>query len=283
MSYVDLHLHLLPGVDDGAPDLQHSLEYARRMVAEGVSEATVTPHVGAGLTYDPLTIPARVAALQESLDARAIELRLHAGGEIHPARARHLSDTVLEIVAHGPQDSRWVLFEVPFTGVDEHFVAGCRELRQRGYGVLVAHPERAAGLLPGGLDLLRPELEAGALLQVNVCSLLGNHGVDIQRAAHELVRDGLAFVLASDAHPGTREHTLRLGFDLALRAGASSLAAWRLTQGNPRFLLEQGIPPWPRWLGDPRSAPDALSGDAMSRHHVAAAGTAPPLGDGRRR
>lgn len=254
MSYVDLHLHLLPGVDDGAPDLRHSLDYARRMAAAGVTEATVTPHVGAGLAYDPLSIPERLAALRQAVDDEGLPLRLHAGGEIHPAGARGLTDVELEAVAHGPSGSRWVLFEVPFAGVDEDFLVSCRDLRRRGYGLLIAHPERAAELLPNGLALLRPELEAGALLQVNVCSLLGNHGASIQAAARDLVRDGLASVLASDAHPGTREHTLRLGLHLAIRAGASSLAAWRLTQGNPRFLLEHGIPPWPQWLGQPRSS-----------------------------
>lgn len=248
MSYVDLHLHLLPGVDDGARDRDESLRFARRLVAEGITEATVTPHVGTGLSYDPLSIPERVRALQSAIDARGVDLRLHAGGEIHPGGARELSDDELRVISHGPQGSRWVLFEVPFAGVDDDFLDSCAALRRRGYGLLIAHPERALGLMPEGLGLLRVELEAGALLQVNVSSLLGQHGPEAQRAGAELVRGGLAFVLASDAHPGTREHTLALGFDLAVRAGASHLAAGRLTQGNPRFLLEQGIPPWPRWM-----------------------------------
>lgn len=245
MSYVDLHLHLLPGVDDGARDLRQSLEFSRRLVSEGVREVTATPHVGAGLPYCPLSIPERVAALQRAINAEGIGLSVHAGGEIRPAGAPQLSDTELEVIAHGPQGSRWVLCEAPFEGIDEHFLEICGDLRRRGFAVLIAHPERAEGLMNGGLSRLAPEIEAGALLQVNVCSLLGNHGAMAQDAATALVRDGRAFVLASDAHPGSREHTLRLGFELALRAGVSSLHAWRLTQGNPRFLLEHGIPPWP--------------------------------------
>jgi protein-tyrosine phosphatase len=83
---------------------------------------------------------------------------------------------------------------------------------------------------------------AGALLQVNVCSLLGNHGLEVQEIAVAIVRSGTAFCLASDGHPGTREHTLQLGFHLLLKAGASSTQAWRLTQANPRFLLASGVP-----------------------------------------
>ena len=83
---------------------------------------------------------------------------------------------------------------------------------------------------------------AGALAQVNVCSLLGNNGLDVQETAVTLLRSGRAYVIASDGHPGTRDHTVALGFVLALRAGASSVQAWRLTQDNPRFLLMHGIP-----------------------------------------
>ena len=265
MSLVDLHLHLLPGVDDGARDLAESLTFARRMVREGVTEATVTPHVGSGFRYDPLTIPERVAALQRALDDDGIPLRIHPGGEIHPRGADGLSDAVLRTIAHGPKGARWVLIEVPFAGIEQEFVRSCRLLRRRGYGLLIAHPERAAGLLSGGLELLGPEIEAGALLQVNICSLLGNHGPEVQHAARQLVRRGLAFVLGSDAHPGTREHTIALGLALAGEAGLSSVAAERLTAANPRFLLEQGIPRWPIWAptiaayrtgGEVRGAPD---------------------------
>jgi protein-tyrosine phosphatase len=76
---------------------------------------------------------------------------------------------------------------------------------------------------------------------VNVCSLLGRHGLAVQEAAAALVRSGRAFCVASDGHPGTREHTQQLGFHLLVRAGASSVQAWRLTQANPRFLLREGI------------------------------------------
>ena len=108
--------------------------------------------------------------------------------------------------------------------------------------LLLAHPERAAGVLGAGRERLEALRAGGALLQVNVCSLLGNHGLDVQETAARLVRRGMTYCLASDGHPGTRDHTLQLGFHLLLRAGASSAQAFRLTQANPRFLLHQGIP-----------------------------------------
>jgi protein-tyrosine phosphatase len=241
MSYVDLHLHLLPGVDDGAADEAESLAYVRRMHAEGVREATVTPHIARHVPLDVHSIAGRVARLQRRIDEEGLGVRLHSGGEIHPTSAPTLAPDELERIAQGPPGRRWLLFEVPFAGVDDGFVAQCARLRELGYGLLIAHPERASDLLADGLNRLAPTLAGGGLLQVNVCSLLGHHGLVVQETAVELLRNGLAHVIASDAHPGTREQTLRLGFDLAIRAGASSVQAWRLTQDHPRALLRAGM------------------------------------------
>ncbi len=241
MAHIDLHLHLLPGVDDGAPDEAAALEHAARMVADGVREATVTPHVGApAIPLDPLTIPDRTAALQAALDREGLALRLHPGGEIFPGT--ELTRAELDAIAHGPPGARWVLAEVPFDGVDDGFFASLDTIRGRGFSVLIAHPERAAGVLDGGLEPLVAELERGAAFQVNVCSLLGRHGPEAQDAARRLVRAGLAHVLASDGHPGTREHTLAAGTAPAIAAGASPVQARRLTYANPRLLLRDGLP-----------------------------------------
>ncbi len=85
-------------------------------------------------------------------------------------------------------------------------------------------------------------LEAGALLQVNVCSLLGRQGPEAHAGATRLVREGVAYVLASDGHGGNRAHTLAAGTAAARAAGASAEFSRRLTGANPRFLVEHGIP-----------------------------------------
>ena len=90
--------------------------------------------------------------------------------------------------------------------------------------------------------MLRHELAAGALLQVNVCSLLGRQGPEARAGAVKLVRDGHAYVLASDGHGGHRAHTLAEGAPAARAAGVSHLRSRQLTEANPRFLLESGIP-----------------------------------------
>lgn len=242
MSYVDLHLHLLPGVDDGPPDEESALAFARRLVACGVREATVTPHTAhARFPLDIGSIPERTAQLRDRLGAAGIALTLHAGGEIHPAGAADLSAAELEIVANGPPGARWVLLEAPFGGISRRFLAACAHVRAQGFGLLIAHPERSAGLLSGGLALLRPELVAGAVLQVSVDSLMGRQGGEAREAAAHLVRSGLAYVVASDGHGAGRAQTLRDAQGPLHAAGASAVRAWRLTQANPAFLLHQGI------------------------------------------
>jgi protein-tyrosine phosphatase len=244
VSYVDLHCHLLPGIDDGSAELDDALRHARRLQAEGVRDVACTPHVKRDLF--PRVVPAelggRVRALQSALAQAGLLVRVHAGGELAHEEALALDAGELELIAQGPARARWLLLECPFAGIDESFLAAAERLGDLGYGLLLAHPERTARILEDGWERLQELRAAGALLQVNVCSLLGSHGLEVQQTAVALVRAGLAFCLASDGHPGTREHTLQLGFHLLLRAGASSAQAFRLTQANPRLLLREGVP-----------------------------------------
>ncbi|MDX6666190.1 MAG: protein-tyrosine phosphatase [Solirubrobacteraceae bacterium] len=246
MSYVDLHRHLLPGIDDGPPDDQASLEYAAALFAAGIREATVTPHVAhARFPLDIATIGDRTALLQEQLRRAGIGIALHPGGEIHPSGAADLSEHELDTIAHGPRNARWVLLEVPFGGISRLFLDACEQIRGHGFGLVIAHPERASGLLEGGLARLRSEMAAGAVLQVSVCSLIGRHGHEAQLAGEYLVRTGLAYVIASDGHGGARAQSLAEGVAPARAAGASAVQAWQLTQANPAFLLRHGIAPEP--------------------------------------
>lgn len=239
MSYVDLHCHLLPGIDDGARTKSDALRHAGRLAAEGVRDVACTPHVKR--TIFPRVrleeLGERRRALQAAIDAEGLGVRLHPGGELAHEDALTLAPADLRLIAQGPPGARWLLLECPFAGMDDEFDAAAARLAGLGYGELLAHPERAAG----GHERLSPLLDAGARLQINVCSLLGNNGPTAQETAVELVRSGHAHCLASDGHPGTREHTLQLGFHLLLRAGASSLQAHRLTQANPRALLRDGL------------------------------------------
>jgi protein-tyrosine phosphatase len=238
--YVDLHCHLLPGLDDGAAAMEDTIAHARRLEAAGGHDVACTPHIKR-LDFPRVEI-ARLAALraeaQRAIDEHGIGVRLHGGGELAHEDALWLGPRDLERIAQGPAGARWLLLECPFDGLDESVIRAAERLWEHGYDVLLAHPERAAAIA-GADRRLHALVDAGALLQVNATSLLGRHGPAAQAGAVRLLRDGLVWCLASDGHPGTRDDTLDRGADALMRLGLGARAA-ELTQDNPRSLLRHG-------------------------------------------
>ncbi|MDX6669385.1 MAG: protein-tyrosine phosphatase, partial [Solirubrobacteraceae bacterium] len=128
----------------------------------------------------------------------------------------------------------------PFDGLAP-LQAAAAELRRRGFGIVLAHPERAAGVLAGGCRILRDELAAGCLAQLSTSSLAGGHGHEAQVYARHLLANRLAHVLASDAHSPRRAPTLASGMDGMLALGETFAVARRLVEINPRELVVAGI------------------------------------------
>jgi protein-tyrosine phosphatase len=233
----ELHFHLLPGVDDGPKSMDESLELARMAFADGTGTITVTPHAR---DIDVLTVPERVAEVQAAVTAAAIPLTVLAGVELAQDDIARLSDEELAIAAHGPADRRWVLLEAPLFLESPGLLTAAAELRERGYGLLIGHPERCPSLMAdgGGLDQL---LDDGARLQLNGSSLTGRHGEDARRWALQLARDGRASVLASDAHRPTRGPILTEAVDLLARNGVDRRVAEAMTSTTPRAFLDDGL------------------------------------------
>jgi protein-tyrosine phosphatase len=202
-----------------------------------------TPHVRAdlGLT-DAVEIHARVLELRFALARERIELDVRCGGELGHEMIGRMRQSELELLAQGPPDGRWILVETPFHGIGADFHAATGELRERGFGVLVAHPERSADASLDGSSGLRDELAAGSLAQVNAQSLTGDHGEDACSAAWELVTEGLIAVVASDAHGPTRPPALGLARRTLLEVGISPRATAGLIGSTPHRLLAIGIP-----------------------------------------
>lgn len=242
MTRIDLHFHILPGLDDGPSSIEESLELARAAVADGTGTVVATPHVRPEYVTDVAELAGRIEELEGVLAAERIELRIRRGAELGHMMVSRLQQSELESVALGPPGGRWLLVESPFAGLDAGFSAATDELRDRGFAVVVAHPERAAGVLGPGRAIVRRELERGSILQVNAWSLAGRHGGESQIAARELVAAGHPLVLASDAHGGWRMPALGLGVTGAMELGLSRRAAERLVGAGPRRLLERGIP-----------------------------------------
>ena len=242
MMRADLHFHLLPGVDDGPGDMGASLELARRAVAEGIGIVVATPHVRSdlGLT-DPVEIHARVLELRAALSRAGITLDVRCGGELGHELIPGMRHGELQLLAQGPPDRRWLLVETPFHGIGADFHEATAELRDRGFGVLIAHPERSADACLDGSAGLRAEFAAGSLAQLNAQSLTGDHGADACTAAWDLIGEGMFAVIASDAHGPTRPPALRAARRTLLEAGVAHGLADALVGSAPHRLLAAGI------------------------------------------
>jgi protein-tyrosine phosphatase len=242
MDLVDLHFHLLPGVDDGPGDLGESLDLARAALHAGTGTIVATPHVRTDLgSTDAHEIAERVRELRSALAAARIPLTIECGGELGHEMAFRLDRDELDLLAQGPAGARWLLVETPFHGIDEDFHAATTELRALGFGVLVAHPERSADAALEGAAGLRREIAAGSQAQLNALSLTGGHGEDARRSAWELLHDGLVAVVASDAHGPTRPPALRMAQESLRDGGLAPAAANALVATAPRELLVRGM------------------------------------------
>ena len=225
MHYADLHFHLIPGVDDGPGDIAESLELARAAVADGTSTVVATPHVRPDFVTEPLELAARVRELREALALARIPLGVRCGGELGYDLVELLNQAQLEAIAQGPTGNRWLLVEAPFEGLTADFHAATAELRERGFAVVIAHPERTPFAATTGARALRHELAAGSVAQVNAMSLTGGHGDEARVAGHEYVAQGLVRIVASDAHGEARPPS----------------TAWDVVREEPAQLLRAGV------------------------------------------
>jgi protein-tyrosine phosphatase len=242
LQRAELHFHLLPDVDDGPVDVDEAIELARLTVEDGTSLVTVTPHVRDLLRRGILDeVPARVHELAAALAHARVPLEVRAGAELADDDVLLLGDRDLEAIAQGPAGARWVLLEAPLFGGDlDGFLAATAEVRQRGFGTLIGHPERCAVLMESA-GAIAAERRAGARLQVNGSSLTGRHGAQARAWGLELLLSGAADVIASDAHRPARPAVLSAAVDAVVAAGTRRAAAEAFVSTVPRALLRDGI------------------------------------------
>lgn len=247
---VDFHSHLMPSVDDGAPDVPHAIAALRAFAAQGVTTCITTPHFEGSLTKLPAACAARIAEFDagwERLRAAAIAMGAAAGTGALPAIARgvevmlddpdpDLSDDKLRL-AGGP----FVLCEFPAMRMPPNAEWAMQNMRQKGYRPIIAHPERYRNH-DDRLTALARCREAGAHLQVNAGSLLGQHGDSARSLARRLLELGWVDYLASDHHARGTPATARAVALLIERGGVAQ--ARRLTEENPARILT-GEPPLP--------------------------------------
>ena len=222
---IDLHTHLLPGVDDGSPTLEHSATVLARFAADGVRGVVCTPHLSAS---ESLSAPIdEYSTLRARLQALAPEaLTLYGGWEI----MLDVPGTLKKSAGLSLGSSRAVLVEWPHANVPEWGTAELSRLRGNGLVPLVAHVERYRGV---SLDLVREWRALGAVVQTDATILVT--GGDRCEFAKAMLRDGLVDVLASDNHGDRR--TLGMARWWLTEIGAVEQAEL-LTNTNPARLLQ---------------------------------------------
>jgi protein-tyrosine phosphatase len=236
----ELHFHILPGVDDGPPDMDEAIEMALVACLEGTAVVVSTPHVRGDFVTDVSDLPARLHEVRATLAGEGIDLLLLPGAELGHDMVGRLSQHELESLAQGPPGARWLLLETPYAGISEEFTEAADELRARGFACVLAHPERALGILGDGWAELQDEVTAGSVLQINAGSLEGRHGDDARIAAFFLL-ERFPCVISSDAHGRRRGPALTPGLRAAITHGVRPDVAHRMVDEVPRALLRDGL------------------------------------------
>jgi protein-tyrosine phosphatase len=214
---VDIHCHLLPGVDDGAADWNETLAMARVAVADGISTIIVTPHqLGSHASNHGDSIRARTGQLQDFFNQQGVPLRVLPGADVRiepELVSKLLSGEVLTLADR----RRHVLLELPhevYLPLDGLLA----RLRAVGMVGILSHPERNSGIL-ANRAVVGHLVQAGCLMQVTAGALIGNFGRQVQGFAQSLLQQGLIHFIATDAHGvNSRPPSLRPTFEYVARS-----------------------------------------------------------------
>jgi len=220
---IDLHAHVLPGIDDGAPTFESSLALARAAVTDGVETMVATPHVRDDYRTEATTMARLVDELRAAFASDSVPLELLPGGEValDQVRARPVSE--LQAFGLGGNPG-YLLVEFPYHGWPLDLSELMFQLVAQGVTPVLAHPERNDVIQAAPLRL-QPLVASGCLVQLTAASAVGRLGRRPRAAAMQLLELGLAHVLASDAHAaGLPGEGLAAA---AVAVGGGQLADWQ--------------------------------------------------------
>lgn len=237
-GFVDIHCHLLPGIDDGAASWDVALSMARMAVDDGICSTIVTPHqLGAFSQNRGADVRRLTSELQRKLDAAGIPMSVRPGADvrIEPEMVPLLrAGDVLSLADH----RKHVLLELPHE-IYFPVESVLSQLESAGMVGVLSHPERNQGIL-ANQEVVLPLVERGCLMQVTAGSLTGTFGSASRRCAESLLQQGLVHFIASDAH-GTRSRRPLLTQAFARTAElCGEQTADELFKSNPQAVFDGG-------------------------------------------
>lgn len=235
MQFVDIHTHILPGVDDGAANMEQALELLRMSREDGIGAVVLTPHYRSRFQQNsPERVMQSFEALCQEAHQRYPQMELYLGSEV--AYVRDVTEKLGDGTVLTLNDTHYVLLEFDTNCYRSRVIDGVLEVLNCGYVPIIAHVERYS-IFRKKASLIDEVLDMGALIQLNANGVMGKLGFGVKRYCHRLLKTHKVHFVASDAHDTeSRRPQLKACYErIAKKYGKSYAAA--LFYENARAML----------------------------------------------
>lgn len=202
---IDIHSHILPGIDDGPKKLEMSLDMIRKSHEEGTENIVATPHFRRGCFETPYSEVKKVVKyFNDLVKEEGLDINIHYGQEVY------YSDRIIEDLDEGLigtiNGGQYMLVEFPMRKIPSEAVDYMYELKLRGITPIIAHPERYSEVIKNA-EVLNKFIEEGCLFQLNAGSIRGFFGKDVKKTAETLIKNNVYSFIGSDAHNNSSRNT----------------------------------------------------------------------------
>lgn len=218
---IDIHCHILYGVDDGAQDLTESVEMARIAYEDGMRHIIATPHFTANHLNMKPTVEAKVIELQKQLNKEQIPITIHPGNEVRLESASFVYEHAKhDHFCYLGDDQNFILLEQPWKKYNENTIEVIKWLRSKHITPIIAHPERHVFFRENPL-LLKQLIDLGCWTQVTADSIIGKNTEEAKQFCAWLLENDFVSTLATDAHNTRRKPNLSTGFNIVAELAGS--------------------------------------------------------------